>query len=246
MFSGFSGCEGREGRLGGERGEGENRTHWAKTFSSLSPKCNHLHANIDSAVPRHLQGDRGGQGRRGLKGQKGEQGPPGLDQPCPVVRQHSAAQRSAQTQQHTRHWRRSAFTFQLSTSVPPLLDCPQSSLTALSLFPDFFPSFFHSAIAFGDPANRVVMTTLKVCLNRVTSLPLHLCIPPPLRAPVLWYSKSAPFFFCHLPCVVCVWFLSSQSMSVKIRIIFVNIALLFFPCRDMMDFPYQAAGTRYA
>lgn len=33
-----------------------------------------------------FQGDRGSVGKRGLKGQKGEQGPPGLDQPCPVVR----------------------------------------------------------------------------------------------------------------------------------------------------------------
>ena len=33
-----------------------------------------------------FQGDRGTVGKRGLKGQKGEQGPPGLDQPCPVVR----------------------------------------------------------------------------------------------------------------------------------------------------------------
>lgn len=33
-----------------------------------------------------FQGERGSLGKRGLKGEKGEQGPPGLDQPCPVVR----------------------------------------------------------------------------------------------------------------------------------------------------------------
>lgn len=74
----------------GDRGE-KVRMHWGKTFGCLSLKCNHLHANVVSAVtPRLLQGDRGGQGRRGLKGQKGEQGPPGLDQPCPVVRHRSS------------------------------------------------------------------------------------------------------------------------------------------------------------
>lgn len=33
------------------------------------------------------QGDRGAMGKKGTRGQKGEQGPPGLDQPCPVVRE---------------------------------------------------------------------------------------------------------------------------------------------------------------
>ncbi len=41
---------------------------------------------VCARLPPRVQGDRGTVGKRGLKGQKGEQGPPGLDQPCPVVR----------------------------------------------------------------------------------------------------------------------------------------------------------------
>lgn len=86
--SGFSRCEGREGRPGGQRREGEG-TQGKNIWVFFTQSATHLHANVVSAITSPLQGDRGGQGRRGLKGQKGEQGPPGLDQPCPVVRHSS-------------------------------------------------------------------------------------------------------------------------------------------------------------